>query len=332
MKAHYCFLILLVGMLSGMRCDERSGLRMTARQRLIVVNDPSQLFDIIGPYLTLPPHSIVAAFDIDKTIGVVDDPRLSPEYFDYNLETVRRLVPLTRFADPFATTMTDLCVLHETAHMIPLDGANSVSQVIGLLQRHGKPVFGLTARSVPLKRDTVRQAGQDLGIKFTRFSVLSDGKIADDIVCLPTHYSSCAAPAAIFNGIGFCGINSKGSMLRTMLDRLELVPRMIIFFDDDLSKIQSVFDVFQDRYVLGIYMQVPIRGSDELQQQLATDGDEIVFNGRTYPKLYIAVQHLIHYGVKRGSAYDLPNLQSPTSPQTPGPFSCGAVSVVERER
>lgn len=330
MAIFFWFCLCLVSCLSGM---EGIAAQVNERHRVIVVNNPNQLFYLIEPHLSMPAGSVVAAFDIDKTVGVVSDPRLSAEYFDYNINIVRQLVPVTRWADPFATTMTDLCNLHSTAHMVPLDVANSIAQVVGLLQHRAIPVFGLTARSVPLKKGTIRQVGQDLGIFFSRLSVLSDGELPDDLIWQPVLPAQQVAPAAIFKGIGFCGMNSKGAMLRGMLSLLHLSPRVIIFADDDYSKIQSVFAAFPDKHVLAFYMQVPNQDSHELQQQLAAEGSEIVIAGQTYPKLYPSIASLIQKGVKRGSTVDLMALQSPTSPHyspgSPGPFSCG--SVVDRD-
>jgi hypothetical protein len=332
MAIFFWFCLCIAPYLCGMQHDERVA-GVNEWHHLVVVNNPIQLFDLCEPYLSMPAGYVVVACDIDKTVGVTNDPRLSSEYFDYNINIVHQLVPATRWADPFATTMDDLCALHETAHMVPLDHANSVGQVVWLLQRHGIPVFGLTARSVPLKRDTVRQVGQDLGINFSRLSVLSGGDLSDDLTWQPALPAQQVAPAAIFKGIGFCGVNPKGVMLRGMLALLHLSPRVIIFADDDCSKIQSVFAAFPDRYVLGIHMQVANQDGYELQKQLASEDDMIVVAGKVYPKLYSSIFDLIKNGVKRGSAHDLMALQSPQSPHSPwspGPYSCSSISVRRR--
>lgn len=335
MAIFFWFCLIIAPCLCGMQHDERAACA-NERHRLVVVNNPSQLFDLCEPYLSMPAGYVAVAFDIDKTVGVTDDPRLSSEYFDYNIKMVHQLVPETRWADPFATTRSDLCDLHEAAHMAPLDRTNSVGQVVWLLQRHGIPVFGLTARSVPLKRDTVRQLGQDLGINFSRLSVLSDGELPDDLTWQPALPAQQIAPAAIFKGIGFCGMNPKGVMLRGMLALLHLSPRLIIFADDDCSKIQSVFAAFPDRYVLGIHMQVSIQDGYDIQKQLASEDDMIIVAGKVYHKLYQSIFDLIKKGVKRGSAHDLIALQSPRSPASPhspwspGPYSCSSISVRDR--
>jgi len=112
---------------------------------------------------------------------------------------------------------------------IPLYVAeSSIPYLLHYLTAQSIPTIMLTARSVCLKDQTIKQL-KDAGISLP-FTELVDEEIQ---VVLDV-------PALYTYGIIFCGNNDKGDVLFYMLDKAGYKPNKIIFIDDKYSNLASV--------------------------------------------------------------------------------------------
>ncbi len=324
----HMFIFLMNG-LYGMEPDSthksQSMTLATTRHYIIPIHCEHDLFIALAPYLntSAQPGTVVALWDLDCTVGVLDDLRLHPSIFDFNVELVRRLQPSTTTMDPFDMVMADLRKLYENAQMRPMESANRISKIISLLQARNIPNFGITARSTPLKQATMHQLVSNLNIKFSHLSSITQSPMSAEII-----FRRSPPAKAYEDGICCCGINSKGIISKELFNALGIDPETIIIADDGRKNLDSFLIAHPHQKVIALHMQIPnMPDTDHFREILAQDGidiNEIVMIGSTSYfrwQLYPSALALARTGPVGGSEMDLHALAS-LSPGSSSPVSC----------
>jgi hypothetical protein len=113
---------------------------------------------------------------------------------------------------------------------------SSVAEVIMLLQQAGAIVIGLTSRSAPLVSWTLTQLAS-LQIGFT--SLWPEAHALDAKDGSESKRKGVRRGGVMCNGIVFCGENTKGDMLDSMLDDAGIKPELIVSVDDRRHHLES---------------------------------------------------------------------------------------------
>ncbi|KKP95849.1 MAG: hypothetical protein US13_C0002G0159 [candidate division TM6 bacterium GW2011_GWE2_36_25] len=234
--------------------------------------------EIIDPFTTGLHPNTIAVFDIDDTVGIPWGPEiLTSEAFEENQYAAKILFPDTPQDKLHAKKITELLEAHKNAELRPFDEENTISKKIKLLQDNGIKVIGLTARSTPLRDDTLRQL-KKLKIKFDY-----------DKLQKPIPIRGTTEQIGIFtHGILFCGNNSKGPMLKSLFGKLEFEPEEIIYADDSSRNIESVLNTFPKK-TIPLFMQLPAPTHDDESDERLFD-DHVQIGDRS-----ISMNHLFKF-------------------------------------
>jgi len=204
----------------------------------------------------------LVVFDIDDTIMT---PKIWPGssvWLEYEIGRMQKIG--FKFEDALYLILPLYFSVHQFTEdmMTPLDNS---PHLIKTLQKNNIKAMALTNRSMPMYEITLRELGF-IGIDFTINSLYDQ-----DLPLSITH------KAKFSNGIIFCGNNDKGELLFQFLEKIDFVPKKIIFIDDKLKNVTSVQKAVEKRGIefVGIrFTQIDeIRKTfdpNEAKNQLAT--------------------------------------------------------------
>lgn len=115
------------------------------------------------------------------------------------------------------------------------------------LQRHGVPVFALTAREATEAEHTAKQLCSIISPRSRREHVSLD--FARSRGTRDIEDMGRPIPARVYRGITCGGKNDKGELLCDLLTQLGISPECVLFIDDQLGNCHSVLHALQKRKI-----------------------------------------------------------------------------------
>jgi len=222
-------------------------------------------FNEIASYAT--PETLVIT-DIDDTILVPPQMLGSDEWFAHRMKKHREGGLPSHSA--LERTVSEAQAVREISEMKLVE--SGTDKIIQSLQKKGLCVMGLTVQGSAVSRRTNNQ------LKFNNIDLTVNSLSKED------QYFPLGGQTMLYrNNILFTTGVSKGEALFTLLDKIKVMPKRIIFIDDKTSNVEEVEKWAKKRNVQ--YIGLRYSFSDQNKASFRPDIAEVQFNQSTFTHL-----------------------------------------------
>ncbi len=178
----------------------------------------------------IEPDCLIAT-DFDNTLfECVNENQGSDQWFEAGM---RYLTEHEKYSSQkaFETILACYTIAHESALIQPVEP--TTIPLLQLLQESKTPLIVLTARSIVPQTKRELQNMQNASVSEFSFASFH-------LAQSPLTLQLSKEPAYYEQGILYCGSNNKGEALTSLINKLQLTPKKIIFIDDKEKHVLAV--------------------------------------------------------------------------------------------